>query len=86
MVRVVFIAPFGLPVTMRFVAAVAALPDVRLGLVSQEPLESFSPELRRRLAAFHRVADALDVRSLEPAVRAVRHQLGGCDRLLGTLE
>ncbi len=86
MIRVVFIAPFGLPVTMRFVHAVAALPDVRLGLVSQEPLESFSPELRHRLAAFHRVPDALDVHRLEPAVRAVRQQLGGCDRLLGTLE
>lgn len=86
MIRVVFIAPFGLPVTMRFVNAVAALPDVRLGLISQQPLDSFTPELRHRLAAFHRVADALDVHHLEPAVRAVRQQLGGCDRLLGTLE
>lgn len=86
MPAVIFIAPFNLPVTMRFVQAVAALPDVRLGLVSQEPLEALSPELRGRLAAFQRVSDALDVGHLEGAVKAVAHRLGGVDRLLGTLE
>ena len=35
MVRVVFIAPFNMPVTMRFVCAVAELPGVHLALFSQ---------------------------------------------------
>lgn len=86
MLAVIFIAPFNLPVTMKFVAAIAALPDVRLGLVSQEPLESFAPELRRRLTAFERVADGLDVDHLEAGVKTLARRLGGVDRLLGTLE
>src|SRR5690606_365946 len=86
MLAVIFIAPFKLPVTMRFVAAVAALPEVRLGLVSQEPLQAFAPELRRRLAGFKQVADGLDVNGLEAGVKAVARELGGVDRLLGTLE
>ena len=86
MVRVVFIAPFNMPVTMRFVSAVAELPDVQLALISQEPTEVLAPELRQRLAAHYRVQDALDVKLLAPAVQAVGKQLGGIDRLLGTLE
>ena len=39
MVRVVFIAPFNMPTTMRFVSAVAELPEVQLALVTQEPSE-----------------------------------------------
>ena len=86
MPAVIFIAPFNLPATMRFVHAVASLPNVRLGLISQEPLDRIAPEVRRRLAAFERVADALDVGHLEGAVKTVGHRLGGVDRLLGTLE
>ena len=76
MVRVVFIAPFNMPVTMRFVSAVAELPDVQLALISQEPTEVLAPELRQRLAAHYRVQDALDVKLLAPAVQAVGKQLG----------
>ncbi|MFY0536997.1 ATP-grasp domain-containing protein [Nannocystis pusilla] len=86
MPAVIFIAPFHLPVTMRFVYAVAALPNVRLGLISQEPIEKLAPDLRRRLAAYERVADALDVDHLEAGVKAVAKRLGGVDRLIGTLE
>ncbi len=86
MVRVVFIAPFNMPVTMRFVSAVAELPDVQLALISQNPSEALAPELRQRLVAHYRVQDALDVKHLAPAVQAVGKQLGGIDRLLGTLE
>lgn len=86
MPRVVFVAPFNMPVTMRFVSAVAELPNMQLALITQEPVEALSGELRRRLFAHYRVADALDVRQLEGALRVVGHQLGGIDRLLGTLE
>lgn len=86
MVRVIFIAPFNMPVTMRFVSAVAELPDVQLGLITQEPSDALDPELRGRLAAHYRVADALDVQHLAVATQAVGRQLGGIDRILGTLE
>lgn len=86
MVRVVFVAPFNMPTTTRFVSAVAELPDVQLGLITQEPAEVLPGELRQRLAAHYKVADALDVQHLLPAVHAVGKQLGGIDRILGTLE
>jgi hypothetical protein len=86
MVRVVFIAPFNMPVTMRFVTAVAEQPDVRLGLISQEPSDALPAELRARLHAHYRVADGLDVKQLAVATAAVGKQLGGVDRILGTLE
>lgn len=86
MPRVIFVAPFGLPVTMRFVSAVAELPDVRLGLISQEPVDALAPALRARLAAHYRVPDAFDVRLLEGAVTSLARELGGLDRLLATLE
>ncbi|MBL9104550.1 MAG: ATP-grasp domain-containing protein [Myxococcales bacterium] len=86
MIRVVFIAPFNMPVTMRFVSAVAELPDVRMALITQEPSEALAPELRARLHAHYRVADALDVQQLAVATQSVGKQLGGIDRILGTLE
>ena len=86
MIRVVFVAPFNMPATTRFVSAIAELPDVQLALITQEPAEVLPVELRQRLAAHYRVADALDVRHLVPAVQALGKQLGGIDRLLGTLE
>jgi phosphoribosylaminoimidazole carboxylase (NCAIR synthetase) len=86
MVRVVFIAPFNMTATARFISAVAELPEVQLALVTQEPSDSLPAELRQRLAAHYRVADALDVQQLAPAVAAVGKQLGGIDRILGTLE
>jgi phosphoribosylaminoimidazole carboxylase (NCAIR synthetase) len=86
MVRVIFIAPFNMPVTMRFVSAVAELPDVALGLITQEPSDSLPAELRARLHAHYRVPDALDVQQLVTATHAVGKQLGGIDRIIGTLE
>ena len=84
--NVIFVAPFFLETTLRFVEAAAAFPDVRLGLVSQDPAEKLPPGLRDRLAAHERVDDAIDPDSILPAVRRVARQLGTVDRLLGTLE
>src|SRR5215470_16696930 len=86
MPNVVFAAPYSMETTNRFVAAAAALPAVRLGLVSHEPVEKLPPAIRERLAAHWRVDDVLDPDQLAPAVRALGERLGGVDRLIGTLE
>ena len=83
---VVFVAPFLMEATRRFVDSVAALPGVRLGLLTQEPLEKVPADLRGRLAAHHRITDALDPAVLQAGVREIGRSLGGVDRLLGTLE
>ena len=83
---VVFVAPFFLDATLRFLAAVAALPWVRVGLLSQDPLDKLDSGIRDRLAAHLRLDDALDPQQLADGTRALGRQLGGVDRLVGTLE
>lgn len=86
MPNVVFVAPYFLPTTNRFIAAAAAVPGTRLGLISQDLEERLPPGIRRRLAAHWRTDDALEPDSLVEAVGAIGRQLGSVDRLMGPLE
>src|SRR5262245_28572634 len=83
---VVFVAPFFLDTTVRFIEGVADAPGSRLGLVSQDPIEKLPPGLREKLAAHYRVADALDPDQISAAVRQLAPRLHGASRLLATLE
>ncbi|MCA9539641.1 MAG: ATP-grasp domain-containing protein, partial [Myxococcales bacterium] len=85
-VRVVFVAPFFLETTVRFVRAVAELPNVKLGLISQDPLEKLDPRVKARLSAHWQVGNSLDAHQIAGATRELAARLGGVDRLLGTLE
>jgi hypothetical protein len=86
MPRVVFVAPYFLPATNRFLAGVASLPATAVGLVSHDAVEKLPPEIRSRLGGHYRVDDALDSSQLKVAVDALAGHLGGVDRLLGPLE
>lgn len=86
MVSVIFIAPYFLAATLRFLSALADTPDVRVALVSTDPWERLPAALRARLVAHWRVADCLDPRQLEEAVRALAARLGPPERLIATLE
>ena len=83
---VVFVAPFLAETTSRFVESVAALPGVRLGLVTQEPVERIAPQLRNRLAGHWRVDDAIDAEQIGGAVTQLASRIGPPRRVLGTLE
>jgi hypothetical protein len=85
-VNVHFVAPFCRPSTLRFLEAVTTLPGVRVGLVSQQPLEAVPEGLRARLAGHWRVADALDPEGVVEGSRGLARQMGSADRLLGVLE
>ncbi len=86
MVAAAFVAPYLLEATARFVTNAAALPGVRLGLVTSEPLERIAPDLRGRLAGHWRVDDALDPRQVADAVAGLAGQMGRVERLVGALE
>src|SRR3954464_2198252 len=86
MVVAAFVAPYRLEATARFVSAAADLPDVRIGLVTCEPVERIPPALRERLDAHWRIDDALAPRQLAWAVSGLAGQLGRVDRLVGALE
>lgn len=73
--------------SLRFVRAAARLPDVRLGIVSQEPAERLPADVRAHAEHYERLEDALDPDQLERAVRAIGRRWGGrVDRLIGILE
>ena len=86
MVVAAFVAPFLLPATERFVATAAALPNVSLGVVTAEPVERLSPELKQRLDGHWRVGDPLDPQQMVEAVRGLSQQMGPVERLVGALE
>ncbi|HEX4655522.1 MAG TPA: hypothetical protein VH274_07260 [Mycobacteriales bacterium] len=86
MVVAAFVAPYLLEATARFVVNAATLPDVRLGLITCEPLEAIHPDLRGRLAGHWRVDDALDPGQLAAAVAGLSGQMGRVERLVGALE
>lgn len=88
---VVFVAPFALESTLRFVHAAAALPGVHLTVVCQEAEASFRAKAGEAItglvSAFVRCADVHDPDSLEAAVRgAAAHSGGRVDALIGILE
>ncbi len=86
MVVAAFVAPYLLEATTRFVATAAALPDVRLAVITTEPAERLAPVLKERLDGHWRVDDALDPRQLAEAVVGLGRQMGRVERLLGALE
>src|SRR3984957_4638104 len=86
MANAVFVAPFLLPATVRFIAAAAYLPDVRLGLISQDPEERLPDDVRSALSGHYRVADGTDAQQIADATRFMASRLGSVDRVLGMLE
>ncbi|HET6529713.1 MAG TPA: hypothetical protein VFH03_03725 [Actinoplanes sp.] len=86
MVVAAFVAPFLLTATSRFVATAAAVPGVRLAVITSEPADRLPPVLRERLAAHWRVDDALDPRQIAEAVTGLSRQMGRVERLVGALE
>ena len=84
--NVVFALPFFLETTLRFVRGLTTVPGVRLGLVTQDPRRALPPDIDRAIVGHWQVANALDPADLLTGVRGVAGQMGGIDRLVGTLE
>lgn len=84
--HVIFVAPFFLDTTLRFVSAAARLPGVRLSLIGQDAAEKIPARIRGDLAAHWRVQDALDPAQLIQASQALSGKLGPPHRMIGALE
>jgi biotin carboxylase len=80
-----FAAPILSENAARMIAAIAGLPGVRVGVISQAPLEDLPLPLRSEVAHW-RVADVLDTAQLLDAVGQLEQRLGRVDRLLGAYE
>ncbi len=85
--NVVFVVPFAMPTTLRFVSAVADLPGVRVGLVTMERAQRLPPELRQRIAAHRHVPSCFEAQQIADGVRGLATEMGGeVQRLLAALE
>lgn len=82
----VFVAPILSENASRMIEAVASLPDVRLGVITQDPAEKLSPGLAQRVDAHWRVDDVLDAWQLSWAADELAKRLGPIDRLFGAYE
>ena len=80
-----FAAPILSENAARMIAAIAGLPDVRTGVISQAPLEDLPPPVRSQVSHW-RVVDVLDVAQLQDAVRQLEARLGPVDRLIAAYE
>ncbi|NNF51082.1 MAG: ATP-grasp domain-containing protein [Gammaproteobacteria bacterium] len=84
--HVVFVAPFFMSATLRFIKGAAELPGVRLSLVSQDPLDRLPPSLRARLSAHQQVPDGLNPAHIAIAIEKLASRTGQPERILATLE
>ena len=82
---VFFAAPILSENAARMIAAIAALPGVRTGVISQAPLEDLPQPVRAQVSHW-RVADVLDVGQLQEAVSQLEASIGPVDRLVAAYE
>lgn len=85
MKKVIFVAPYVMQATERFIEATTKVPDVQVGLVSCDPLARLSPEIRSRLAVHHAV-QGISTPQLRHGIEAVGREFGRIDRIMGMLE
>jgi phosphoribosylaminoimidazole carboxylase (NCAIR synthetase) len=85
-VNVVFVAPYVLDATNRFLGAMVQVTGADVAVVSSDPLERFPDHIREGLSAHWRIDDCLDVDQLTAAVAALQSGRGGVDVLTAILE
>ena len=82
----VFVAPFLMEATLKFLEGAASLTGVRLSLISQDPLEKLPASLRQRLAGHWRVNNGLDPEQIVDGAQRLGRELGEVVRMFGPLE
>lgn len=83
---VVYVCPFFSENTKDFIDALRRLPEIDLGIISQEPPEYLDEHLRRGIKGFYRVNDCLNAAELTHAASELSRAFGPIHRLLGPSE
>lgn len=86
MVKVVFVAPYVLDATNRFLTAMVEVAAAEVCVITSDPIERFPERVREGLAAHWQIENCLDVDQLTGAVGTVRDHFGGVDVLTAILE
>ena len=82
----IFVAPYYAETTLRFLRAAISLPDVAVGLITEQRLEELPDDIRSTLGAHWHVSSALDPDLLVSAARGIASQIGPASVLFGVLE
>lgn len=86
MQHVVFLAPYFGENMRHCLSCFADLPDVKLGVVTQEPEDRIPPPLRGRITGHYRIQNAEDPRQIVEGARGIEKQWGRIDRIESYLE
>lgn len=86
MPAVIIVTPFFTDFVNRTIQATAALADVRLGVISQQPQEDLPPAVRASIAAHWRTNSVLDSGQIVYAAQQLESQLGPLHRMFGPSE
>ncbi|MEO8216564.1 MAG: ATP-grasp domain-containing protein [Acidobacteriota bacterium] len=86
MVNVIFAAPLLSENAALTISAAGVLPDVRLGVISMDPLERLEPSAREFVEFHWRIDDILDSNALASAVTQFSERFGPVDRLFAAFE
>lgn len=84
--HVIFVAPFCMTATLRFLEGASNLPGVTLSVISQEGSEKIPQDIRTRLHGHWRISNALDSAQIVYAARQLEKSLGPATCLMGPLE
>ncbi len=84
--HVIFAAPFFMDATLRFLRGALQLPDTRLTLVSQDPVEKLPDDIRHGLTGHWRIDNGLDPQQLADAARQLQAQHGEAVAYIAALE
>lgn len=83
---VIYVCPFFSENTKLFLQALVRMPEIRLGVISQEPQELLPHDLSSGFAGHWRVQDCLDTNHLLWAAECLSRQHGKIHRILGPSE
>lgn len=84
--NVVFVAPYLMDATLRFVRGAVAVNGARVVLLTEEPEEKVPQDLRALLHGHWRQEGLLDHRNIVTAVTEIARRMGTVSRLIGMLE
>lgn len=84
--HVIFVAPFFMDATLRFIGGAATLPGVQLSVISQDAARRLPDSIRDKLAGHWRVDDALDPLQIVYAATELARRCGTVTRMMAALE
>ncbi|HRI65408.1 MAG TPA: ATP-grasp domain-containing protein [Polyangium sp.] len=76
---VIFVAPFFSDHAVRFIEAIARLPDIQLGILSMEPFDRFPRHLLGGIAAYKTTSDVVSTGAIDSGSAAVEIEQGARD-------